>query len=291
LDCAFDSGIRYFDVARMYGLGAVEGEVGEFLSGRRGDLVIATKFGIDPSRTGGLLAPVQSLARFAVRVFPPLRALARRRAQVFHQVERRYTAQHAARSLEVSLRELGLETIDILLMHEPELAQIERDELLEFLQRQRAAGRIRSFGVAAYFPQVRAIAAALPELCRVIQTDHDVFSGNRTRLEASRDQDVVTFSALAAALPKVRELVAGWPDVFQGALDDCGLERFGPEAIPKLLLEESLFSNEEGVVIFSSSSEEHIRSLARAGESSPASLQRASDFFHALNRRLGSASE
>src|SRR4051812_7191906 len=49
LDAAYDLGVRHFDVAPMYGLGAAEPELGGFVGGRRDEVTVATKFGIEPS--------------------------------------------------------------------------------------------------------------------------------------------------------------------------------------------------------------------------------------------------
>src|SRR5919199_1407023 len=59
LDAALACGIRHFDVAPMYGLGMAERELGRFAVGRRDDVVIATKFGIAPTRTARAIAAVQ----------------------------------------------------------------------------------------------------------------------------------------------------------------------------------------------------------------------------------------
>jgi D-threo-aldose 1-dehydrogenase len=49
LRTAYDSGLRHFDVAPMYGLGRAEHELGVFARMHRGELTIAAKFGIRPT--------------------------------------------------------------------------------------------------------------------------------------------------------------------------------------------------------------------------------------------------
>ena len=67
LETAFDHGIRHYDVAPMYGLGQVEQALGRFARGKRDRLVIATKFGIDPTAAGRWLgrgqAPIHRVMR------------------------------------------------------------------------------------------------------------------------------------------------------------------------------------------------------------------------------------
>ena len=133
LDQAFDAGIRHFDVARMYGLGAAEGELGRFARGRRDQLVIATKCGIAPSSLGLVLRRVQGLIRPMLPWIPAVRALARSRAEELYR-PRSYDAASARASLETSLRQLGTDYVDLFLLHEPALEDLWRSDLRSFLE-------------------------------------------------------------------------------------------------------------------------------------------------------------
>ena len=77
LNTAYESGIRHYDVARMYGLGQAEAEVGKFIKGRRDDVVIATKFGIEVNQSSRRLAPVINLARHLIKLVPSIREIAK----------------------------------------------------------------------------------------------------------------------------------------------------------------------------------------------------------------------
>lgn len=48
MEVAFDAGIRHFDTAPLYGLGAAEAMVGEFARKRRAEITITSKFGDAP---------------------------------------------------------------------------------------------------------------------------------------------------------------------------------------------------------------------------------------------------
>jgi aryl-alcohol dehydrogenase-like predicted oxidoreductase len=50
LERAFALGITHFDVARAYGFGRAEGILGKFLRGRRDQVTVATKLGLQPPR-------------------------------------------------------------------------------------------------------------------------------------------------------------------------------------------------------------------------------------------------
>ncbi|SEG92189.1 D-threo-aldose 1-dehydrogenase [Actinacidiphila yanglinensis] len=106
VDAAWDSGVRYFDTAPHYGLGLSERRLGDALAGRpRHEYAVSTKVGrlLTPNRapTGSDLA-----AGFAV---PD--TLTRRPD---------YSRDGVLRSLEDSLRQLRLDRVDIVYVHDPD---------------------------------------------------------------------------------------------------------------------------------------------------------------------------
>jgi D-threo-aldose 1-dehydrogenase len=104
---AFDAGVRYFDTAPHYGLGLSERRLGRALAGRRrSDFVVSTKVGrllsVNPAPTGS------DLAAGGFDVPDDLR----RRFD--------FSADAVRRSLESSLRRLGLDRVDIVYLHDPD---------------------------------------------------------------------------------------------------------------------------------------------------------------------------
>jgi D-threo-aldose 1-dehydrogenase len=102
LDTAWDAGIRYFDVAPMYGAGLAERRLGDFLREKpRDEYVLSTK-------VGRLLVPdrAQALERYGDRRAMPFR------------YEFDFTYSGIMRSFEHSIQRLGLERIDILYLHD-----------------------------------------------------------------------------------------------------------------------------------------------------------------------------
>src|ERR1700761_1431473 len=63
LDAAYDAGVRHFDGAPMYGLGLAGSELAFFLKGRRAEVTVTSKFGIEPTLFSKLAARVQRPAR------------------------------------------------------------------------------------------------------------------------------------------------------------------------------------------------------------------------------------
>jgi D-threo-aldose 1-dehydrogenase len=149
LGSAVDSGMTHFDIARMYGLGMAEAELGAFLRTVDRDAVtVATKFGIDTSRAARRFGRFQAPARALLRKAPALRRAVKRR-QAPLQSARSYDTAIAARSLDQSLAALGVDYVDILFVHAPRPGDtVANDELREFFQRALQQGKIRAWGVS-----------------------------------------------------------------------------------------------------------------------------------------------
>jgi D-threo-aldose 1-dehydrogenase len=103
LNAAWDNGMRYFDTAPLYGLGLSETRLGHFLKDKkRKDYVVSSKVG----RLMDVCPPAE---RTAIGKF-------------FETPSRKerfdYTYDGFMRSVEFSLERLGLDNIDILLVHD-----------------------------------------------------------------------------------------------------------------------------------------------------------------------------
>jgi aryl-alcohol dehydrogenase-like predicted oxidoreductase len=132
LEIAHDSGITHFDTARAYGYGEAEAALGDFLATRRGAVTVATKLGMLPPPRSTALRGAKAVARVGARAVPALRPLLRRGAQSMAK-SGAFEPGAARASLETSLRELRVETVDLLLLHECRPADLETEGLLDFL--------------------------------------------------------------------------------------------------------------------------------------------------------------
>ncbi|HWM46462.1 MAG TPA: aldo/keto reductase [Xanthobacteraceae bacterium] len=231
---AADLGICHFDTAPMYGDGLAEHELGHFLRRRRDGYVVATKFGIEPS--------------FLIEAAPALawpmrgtRALLRR-AGLWADRRPPLTSSRLRRSLDGSLNRLGTDHVDILLLHEGNLARIpDPDDLSGELERLRIEGKIRSYGIAAAFPTARAVAAAHPALAAILQTGEHEWDA------AAAITPDITFGAISAGRT-------------QGLMRDHGVS----SDLAARHLRAALARRPHGAVLVSTTSRTHLRELARA---------------------------
>jgi D-threo-aldose 1-dehydrogenase len=132
VDAAWEAGIRAFDTAPLYGCGVSERRLGAALSGRPRDaFVLSTK-------VGRRLEPASSTTAAQRELWPQAPAL----APVFD-----FSRDGVLRSLEASLERLGLDHVDVVLIHDPDdnmdAALTEAYPALDAL---RAEGVVRAIG-------------------------------------------------------------------------------------------------------------------------------------------------
>jgi D-threo-aldose 1-dehydrogenase len=122
IDAAWDAGIRFFDVAPLYGSGLSERRLGAALAERpRDEYVLSTKVG---------------------------------RLLVDGEIVFDFSRDGVQRSLEESLGRLGLDRVDVLLVHDPEdhMEQALR-EALPAVRELRHQGVVRAIGAGMNFPE------------------------------------------------------------------------------------------------------------------------------------------
>jgi aryl-alcohol dehydrogenase-like predicted oxidoreductase len=165
LETAAGCGITHFDTSPYYGYGLGEVDLGRFLRGRRSRFTIASKVGLysfGPAERSG----VGVWARKAIgRALPVVSAP---RAS--------FAVAEARRSLDQSLRRLQTDYLDFLFLHEPDIAAVADGEMVEWMEAERSAGKVRAFGLAGAAKRVAPFVAAGSPLAAVAQTQ-DSLSG------------------------------------------------------------------------------------------------------------------
>jgi predicted oxidoreductase len=134
---AFESGYTLFDSADIYCRGVCEQILGQTLRevpGMRDKILVATKCGIrnigDPTPASG------------------------------HRYD--FSAEHILWSADNSLKNLGIETIDLYMLHRPDLL-MNPPEIAQAFDKLKAAGKVRHFGVSNFMPSfVAALQAHCP---------------------------------------------------------------------------------------------------------------------------------
>nr|WP_203417238.1 aldo/keto reductase [Jiangella ureilytica] len=135
VDAAWDAGVRSFDTAPHYGLGRSETRLGRALRGRpRDEYAVSTKAGrvLVPAAGGGS----DEADGFAV--------------SATHRRVWDYSRDGIRRSLDDSLRRLGLDRVDLLYLHDPENRMAEaRNTAIPALTELRDEGAVTAVGVGS----------------------------------------------------------------------------------------------------------------------------------------------
>jgi D-threo-aldose 1-dehydrogenase len=264
IETALDAGIRYFDVARMYGNGSAEAVLGSVLPRIRDRVIITSKAGILPwsmlhwqqfrSRAAKALRLAGPLARAVVPARPPTGP----RFGAFGRAD-------LARSVHRSLKDLRTDYLDILLLHECSVADARNEDVVSFLEQLRAQGKIRTFGIATHFPETCQILNETPSLAPVAQFASDAFNRNVAALPPGRAQLVVTHTPLKQILPRLLDHFAADAAAAARWTQRTGIAAHDRSGIARLLLADAVAENAAGIVLFSSSQPERI-TAAVAGD-------------------------
>jgi D-threo-aldose 1-dehydrogenase len=163
IEAAWSAGIRYYDVAPWYGLGLAERRYGSFLHGKnRNDFIISSK-------VGKLLRASKTAKNKQYFPFSPSP----------NDVIFDYTASGTRRSIEDSLQRLGIDSLDIVFVHDvspdnkflptswEEQFEIARKGAFPELIRMREEGLIKGWGVGVNTPEpiMRLLEGSDPDLC------------------------------------------------------------------------------------------------------------------------------
>ena len=117
IDCALENGINYFDHADIYGRGKSELLFGSYLkrhAGVRDQMILQTKCAI-------------------------------------HDGQYDFSKEHIIKSVDGSLSRLGIEYLDVLLLHRPDTL-MEPEEVAEAFEELHTKGKVRYFGVSNHKP-------------------------------------------------------------------------------------------------------------------------------------------
>lgn len=287
LEAAWDAGIRHFDVAPLYGWGAAESCLGEFLRRHQGEATITTKFGILPPPKNSWTGLARQAARPVLGVFPGLkkRVLRAAGAAVGAPARAPLTAAEARASLERSRAALQTDRIDLLLMHDASAARLSDPALLDFLREAVAAGTIGAFGVSHDPAEIPALRDQRPDYCRVLQFEWSVrqpvpnFPGSFRIHHRSLSN---SFAAISAALDQRADLRRQWSD-------ELGCDLSSPAILAALMLKAALVMNPESILLVSSKNPAHIAANVRtAGD---AALAEAARLFYERVQSSGIAAQ
>ena len=284
LQAAFDAGIRHFDVARYYGYGEAERILGTFLKGRRSEVTITSKFGIEPPRRTAAFGLALNIGRQVVRLLPAVRGVLQRRAQSGVR-SNAFNVREAQLNLETSLRELRTDHIDFYLLHDYSAGDQQPDELLAFLEDSVRSGKIGSFGIGTSFESVLKTLERQPRLCSVLQFQNSVLRPNIERLPSSTAcRLVITHGALGDSYRLVLKFLKARRDLAKRWAAEIECDCLDENTLSSLMLNYAVNANPEGLVLFSSRDPARVTKNAKAILESHFALARTMAFRKLVQR-------
>jgi aryl-alcohol dehydrogenase-like predicted oxidoreductase len=250
---AYDAGVSWFDVAPSYGDGHAEILLGKFLAGKRSQVAVCTKVGILPGRVSFPIRIIRPVVRRTICLLPRLRK---------HVVKFRPSAQRMEltglfieSSIVESLKRLQTDYVDVLALHEPHLAEVQRDDVLQALDNVVSKGYTGTISVAGDL-NVALATVALSERVSIIQVANSPFSPNvalaKQQLPAGRFVSFVTHSVYGqnGSLDALTAMIAKEADK-SSLMNSAGYSNTPREAAAAFLLDFALASNPDGVVLLS----------------------------------------
>ncbi len=220
---ALELGVTVFDTADIYGQGDSEREIGRAVRAHRDQAFVVTKFGKLFSSKMRLLAPFKPVLK---PLLQSMSAGGKVAAQRDGNMAEDFTPARYAAALEASLKRLGLDHVDGVLMHSPPAAIVRQPEVAAALAALQAAGKTRYFGVSCDDDACLEAALAMPGLS-LLQLPMDVIERAQANgmAQTIADRGVAVFArevirlqpnlkpveavAAAAARPDITCVIAG----------------------------------------------------------------------------------
>jgi D-threo-aldose 1-dehydrogenase len=272
LETAIDSGITYFDTARLYGHGEAEYLLGELMPRHRDKIVLTSKAGILP-RQNSLRKRILDKAASIARKVPSLRRLvpapvpAEPTFGVFGIAELRH-------SVETSLRALKTDHLDIFLLHECSFDNATDPEVVAFLECLEREGKIRGWGTATSLEATSALAGSSAARISLFQFPSSAWSRNVDTIRSVTHAPLVTHSVLG---PRFERLVSALRNDQRLRAKAIALD-VDPDdgtGLAQRLVADAMQANPDGVVLFSTTKAEHMLANLYANQMTPEKVSAA----------------
>lgn len=187
LSAAVATGFTHFDTAPYYGFGSAERDLAPLLKANP-SITVTTKVGLYAPGGEDQASPSILIRKALGRVHASLSL-----PEVNFEVKR------ARLALDSSLRRLGRQKVELYLLHEPELALLNTDEWLSWLQFEREQGRVGEFGLALAIVRLEPFLSSASLLARVVQIP-DSLDYREADLLASDSRPIqITYGYISAA--------------------------------------------------------------------------------------------
>jgi len=287
LRAAVGLGITHFDVARMYGLGAAEGVIGQALKPLRNRVTLATKFGIPRGVPNPLVVNLKYGARWLLSLRPGAVQRYKQNAAASAPAGRHvdFSLAELERSLATSLQQLQTDCIDLLFLHEPRQGDNLPDALGQALRQKVNEGKVGAFGVSGYPHDVAYFLQQRPEVCGdAIQYNYSIL--NEDDEAPPRQSFTGMFRVLDGTLSPLAKVLFQEPDLAKTWSHHLDLDLTHTENLGIVILATTLALNPDGMVIFSTTHPGRLRRIVEKLNTNSFTLEALLEFRTAVSTRL-----
>jgi len=165
---ALDSGITFFDTADMYAQGESESLIGTAFRGCRQQVIIASKGGYCLPARRNMIKRIKPLVR------PLVQALGLKRtrlpAGIGGALSQDFSPAYLIKALESSLKRLQTDYVDLYQLHSPAPQFMQSNafgEALQTLEKLKAQGKLRFYGIATEQPEDAAFCLSTPGISSI----------------------------------------------------------------------------------------------------------------------------
>jgi aryl-alcohol dehydrogenase-like predicted oxidoreductase len=159
---AFECGINFFDTAPNYSNGESEILIGKALKGRRDNIIISSKVGVDSTAAGLLAKKIKPYLNPVRNILNPLKYSLPR----IYKTQRRlnFSPDFIFKTVEGSLKRLQTSYLDLLLLHHPTNKILETGEFLPAFELLKSRDKVKFFGVSCDSLEQAFLSLNLPEV-------------------------------------------------------------------------------------------------------------------------------
>lgn len=267
LNFVYDQGIQHFDTAPLYGMGEAELILGQFIKNKRDKVTITTKYGLAPTKTPKHLKLIKPIARYLNRrsktINTAIKLLNRTKkvqetdqptnteTQFKSETSSYYNCDDMESSLNTSLRKLNTDYVDFYLLHECNKHHI-NDEVVKRLEQFVSSGKVRVFGIATNRASTFKILSEQSNFGRIVQTANSILDEPTALFNSQHNKLVIAHSIFTYAYSALTNYINRNPEETKKWSSILDMDLSLPSTISSLLLNNALYENKDGCVLFSS---------------------------------------
>ena len=187
------------------------------------------------------------------------------------------SAERAKKHLEEALTKLKTDYIDILLLHEYDVATANQQDLIDFFKEQVQKGTVRHVGLGTFFELIDEQYTRLNGIYDVLQTDNSILKPNIELLDSKflNTHLTIAFSTLRD-LKTMQKFVVKNPEFAQRLKKEAEIDFSDSKTILRLAINFTKYSHPNGINIFTSTNSQNIKSNIKEWENPSFSKEQVS---------------